>query len=168
MERSPTHISCIFWTGKGTTMYKILQKWGRNGRTGATSLSATGKCMRTYTKQNLFWSDVDSELSLFYIYKKWSITCKTPNMALGQTFDINSNTNTQNTHLSPHLQNTFYPARVCARHLFGWYYATRYENPQSVYVCKYSIVRSVLTQRTLFSSEICICSFLHFEVKYIH
>jgi hypothetical protein len=31
-------------------------------------------------------------------------------MTLGQTFDINSNTNTQNTHLKRHLQNTFYLA----------------------------------------------------------
>ena len=47
MERSPTNLSCIFWTVKGKTMYKILQKWGRNRRTGAKSLAATDKCMRS-------------------------------------------------------------------------------------------------------------------------
>ena len=37
---------------------------------------------------------VDSELYLVYIYKKAFITCKTPIMIHGESFNINNNTDT--------------------------------------------------------------------------
>jgi hypothetical protein len=77
-----------------------------------------------------------SSFFLIMLFKKWSITCQTPNMALGQTFDINSNTNTQNTHLSRHLQNTFYPAGYVLDISLDGTTLPVLKNPQSVYVCK--------------------------------
>ena len=96
---SNTYFMHILDGEKFNNVKQNQKKWGRNGRTGGG-----GGGQRFLLRRQ--WA-----LSCLYIPKKASITCKTPIMIHGQTFDINNN---PITHASPHLQNIF-AAQLC-----GW------------------------------------------------
>ena len=117
---------------------KTLQTWRRHGRTGATSLTATGKCMRSCvgTKSKEYFEATSTVSSLFFISTKsgiWCLHVRLPLWRLVRFLILIAITNTLSTYPSPHLQSIFYP--VCSRHLYGWNHVTRHKYPQSMYVC---------------------------------